>query len=203
MRDKVLIESKRSGILKLTGDFCDRYINAEYRELCEKLVNKMSRKRDVPFLRGKIEIWAAGIIYALGQINFLFGSSSETQVRRNDICAHFGSSQSVISQKAKKIRDMFKITYFDDDFSTARSKDENPLKDFWMLENGLIVNTDTLMKLMEKAADIRAKFSPFQSPVGGEGRKRKRRRKCGEPEDADKAASAPEERQKQKSLLDF
>lgn len=31
----------------------------------------MARKKDVPFLKGKIEIWAAAVIHALGSINEL------------------------------------------------------------------------------------------------------------------------------------
>jgi hypothetical protein len=37
----------------------------------------MSRKRNVPFLYGRMEIWAAAIIHALGSINFLFDTSKK------------------------------------------------------------------------------------------------------------------------------
>ncbi|NOR78038.1 MAG: hypothetical protein GQ523_06390 [Methanophagales archaeon] len=46
-------------------------------QLCEKLIRKMSRKRNVPFLSGRMEIWAVAIIHALGSINFLFDTSKE------------------------------------------------------------------------------------------------------------------------------
>lgn len=215
MRDKVLIESKKSEILKLTGEFCDSHIDAEYRELCEKVVNKMARKRDVPFLRGRIDIWAAAVIYALGQINFLFDSSFEPYVPAGDICAHFGSSMSTVSQKAKRIRDMFGMAYFDDEFSTRRSDESNPLRDLVMLENGLIVPVGMLEEMYKKAMGIKEKFAPFQEPAGGEGRKRKRR---GKPEEEkedtrksrtktrseqENAAESNEGKGKQKSLFDF
>jgi hypothetical protein len=35
----------------------------------------MSRKRNVPFLSGRMEIWTAAVIHALGSINFLFDTS--------------------------------------------------------------------------------------------------------------------------------
>ena len=49
----------------------------DYKQLCEKLIRKISRKRNVPFLSGRIEIWAAAIIHALGSINFLFDTSKK------------------------------------------------------------------------------------------------------------------------------
>jgi len=44
----------------------------DYKQLSEKLILKMKRKRNVPFMTGRLEIWAGAIIYALGRINFLF-----------------------------------------------------------------------------------------------------------------------------------
>lgn len=38
---------------------------------------KLGRKREVPFQRGKIEIWAAAVVYAIGSPNFLFDKSFE------------------------------------------------------------------------------------------------------------------------------
>jgi hypothetical protein len=92
----------------------------------------------VPFLSGRLEIWAAAVVYALGQINFLFDKSFEPYVSATDLCNYFGTSQSTTSQKAKIIRDMFKMRYFDDEFSTERMQKENPLNEFVMID-GLIV----------------------------------------------------------------
>lgn len=60
----------------------------------------------------------------------------------------FGTSQSTTSQKAKKIRDMFKIRHFNEEFSTERVQNENPFNDFVMV-NGLIVPISTFMKMLE------------------------------------------------------
>ncbi|RZN37557.1 MAG: hypothetical protein EFT35_06005 [Methanophagales archaeon ANME-1-THS] len=80
MRDKVLIEEKMQKLIEMTAGFCDEYLDEEYKHLCEKLIRKVPHKRNVPFLSGRIEIWAAAIVYALGSINFLFDQSFENSV---------------------------------------------------------------------------------------------------------------------------
>ena len=64
MKDKTLVEEKMQKLIEMTARFCDEHLDEEYKQLCEKLIRKMSRKRNVPFLSGRIEIWAAAIIYA-------------------------------------------------------------------------------------------------------------------------------------------
>ena len=110
----------------------------------------MSRKRNVPFITGRIEIWATAIIYSLGQINFLFDKSFKPYVSANDICSYFGTNQSTVSQKAKYIRDMFKMKYWDTEFSTNKMKEDNPFSKLAMLKSGLVVDIDTLTSILNK-----------------------------------------------------
>jgi len=90
-----------------------------------------------------MEIWAASIIYALGQINFLFDKSFKPYVSSNDISNYFGTSKSTVSQKAKVIRDMFNMRYWDEEFSTTYIKEQNPFSNLVMI-NGIIVDIHTL-----------------------------------------------------------
>ena len=50
------IKQREKELLQLTGAFCVQKLDQEYFELCEKLIKKMGRKREVPFKRGKLEI---------------------------------------------------------------------------------------------------------------------------------------------------
>ena len=143
MRDKDLIEGKTQRIIEMTAGFCDAHLDEEYKQLCEKLVRKMSGKRNVPFLSGRMESWAAAIIYALGSINFLFDKSFDPYASGQDISDYFRTSKSTVSQKAKLIRDMFKMGYWDKEFSTNKMREDNPLSDMVML-NGLIVSKQAL-----------------------------------------------------------
>jgi len=155
MSDRELVKQKKDTLIEMTDGFADRYLDEDYKMLCRKLIDKMSRKRQVPFLSGRLEIWAAAVVYALGQINFLFDKSFEPCVSATDLCNYFGTSQSTTSQKAKIIRDMFKMRYFDEEFSTERMQKENPLNEFVMID-GLIVPVSTVMKVFEeKKAQLR------------------------------------------------
>ena len=139
MKEKTIIEEKSQKLIEMTGKFCREFLDEDYRQLCEKLVRKMSRKRAVPFLSGRIEIWAAAVVYALGSINFLFDKSFKPFATAEDICNYFGTTRSTTSQKAKVIRDMFKLGYYDGEFSTAHMKNNNPFSNFVMID-GLIVD---------------------------------------------------------------
>ena len=141
--DREKVEAISQQLLALTGDFCDQYLDNDYKQLCEKLILKMGRKRQVPFLSGRVNIWAASIIYALGQINFLFDRSFKPYVSADDIADHFGASKNTIGQKAKKIRDMFKMGYWDEEFGTPEMRARNPLKGLVVVD-GLIIPASTL-----------------------------------------------------------
>jgi len=143
MRNKTQINEKTQQLIIMTAGFCDQYLDEEYKQLCEKMVMKISRKRNVSYLSGRIEIWAASIVYALGQINFLFDCSFEPYSTPDDICNYFGTNKSTTSQKAKIIRDMFKLGYWDDEFSTTRVQEDNPFSKLAII-NGFIVPIDVL-----------------------------------------------------------
>ena len=143
MRDKAIAEEKMQKLLEMTAGFCDTYLDDEYKQLCEKLIRKMSRKRVVPFSSGRIEIWAAAIVYAIGRINFLFDASFKPYVSADAICNYFGTSKSTTSQKAKVIHDMFKLRYWDEEFSTTHMIESNPFSKLRIM-NGLIVDIRSL-----------------------------------------------------------
>ena len=132
------IEAVSQQLIDMTGEYCDQYLDDEYKQLAEKLILKMKRKRDVPFLRGRVHTWAAAVIYALGQINFLFDQSFEPYVAAGDIPKYFGVSQSTVGQKAKAIRDMFDLYYWHPEFSTQAIRHDDPSGGMVVID-GLIV----------------------------------------------------------------
>ena len=95
-----------------TDAFCEAHLNAEYKRLCRKMIDKMARKRPPPFLRGRLDIWAAGIVYALGSANFLFDKSFKPYLSATDLCAHFGTHPGTTAQKAAVVRDLFDLDLF-------------------------------------------------------------------------------------------
>ncbi|MEW9674635.1 DUF6398 domain-containing protein [Lentibacillus sp. L22] len=140
---KEKLAEKKEQLLQLTGDFSKTYLNEEYEVVVKKLIDKMARKRDMPFISGKIEIWAAAIIHALGTVNFLFDEDTHPYASVTDINEYFHTNKSTVSQKSKKIRDMFNMSYFDSEFATESVKQENPLNNMSMI-NGLLVPNDMI-----------------------------------------------------------
>jgi hypothetical protein len=149
LKDKELIEEKRLWLVRATAGYCGACLDDEYRSLCEKLIGKMARKRNVPFMSGNLEIWAASIIYAIGQINFLFDKDSEPRTTADDICDYFSVKKNTVSNKAREIREMFKMRNWDKEFGTEEMKNRDPFKDMVML-NGLIVPKSALPSEIRK-----------------------------------------------------
>src|SRR5512136_1510105 len=100
-------------ITRLTDAVCRDHVDEEFAQLCRKLTAALARKRPSPLARGKKEVWACAIAYALGQVNFLFDHSQTPHTTPDELCARFDVSRSTASNKAKQIRDMFDMWYFD------------------------------------------------------------------------------------------
>ena len=118
---------------------CNQYLNIEYAELARQLAAKLGRKRPSPLLRGKPEIWACGIVYALGTVNFLFDKTQVPHLQADELCAAFGVSQRSGYNKAKQIRDMLNIYPLDPDWCLPSLVEDNPL--IWLMKvDGMIVD---------------------------------------------------------------
>ena len=100
-------------IIALTDAVCVKHLSQEYADLSRKMAAALSRKRPSPLASGRAKTWAAGIVYALGQINFLFDKSQTPHVPARELCALFEVNQNSASGKAKQIRDTLKIHLFD------------------------------------------------------------------------------------------
>nr|WP_320118649.1 DUF6398 domain-containing protein [uncultured Marinifilum sp.] len=135
---KEVFKNKEKELLELTGKFCSQKLNEEYLFLCSKLINKLGKQKEVPFKRGKIEIWAAAIIYAVGSINFLFDKSFEPYISTDELNTFFGTKKTTVSNKARQIKDMFDMWHFSPEFSTQNMEEKNPFNNMVMVD-GLIV----------------------------------------------------------------
>jgi hypothetical protein len=151
------IKQREAELLEMTGKFCSQNLNEDYSLLCEKLIKKLGRKRDVPFQRGKPEIWAAAVIHALGSINFLFDKSTEPYLRAEQISEYFGAKNATVSNKAKEIKDLFGMWHFNPEFSTQEMAESNPFNQLVKVD-GFIVPLETLPEeLQQKVKEARAK----------------------------------------------
>ena len=127
-----------SEIVGLTDAFCDAHLNAEYKDLCREMAVEVCQKGS-PVLKGKTEGWAAGIVYALGRVNFLNDPSQTPHMKSTEIAEGFGVSVATMQAKAKVIREGLDLMPFHPDWSLPSRMDNNPL--VWMLEvNGFLMD---------------------------------------------------------------
>src|ERR1017187_6285202 len=92
---------------------------------------------------GRCATWAAGVVYALGQANFLFDPAREPCVTADQLSVAFGLAKSTMSGKAKQVRDLLRIYYFSPEFQRADMVADNPM--IWMLQvNGLVMDARTV-----------------------------------------------------------
>ena len=132
--DKIEIKAREDEVVRMVTTFCNEKIDAEYASLCEKMVRKLGRKRANPLERGRLEIWAAAVVYTVATMNFLFDKSFKPYLPLSEIHDYFGTSSSTVSQKAGQIRTMLKLKrYWDPDFSTADKAASNPLDIIFLL----------------------------------------------------------------------
>ena len=151
------IKEKENKLIEMAGAFCTQKLDDDYLKLCEKLIRKLGRKRDVPFQRGNLEIWAAAVIYSIGSINFLFDKSFKPYMTAEQISEYFGTKNSTVSNKAREIKDMFNMSPFSSEFSTKRMAESNPFNNFVMVD-GFIVSLDTLpLDAQELVKEARAR----------------------------------------------
>ena len=130
-------------IVAITDRSCAACLDAEYAELCRRLVARLARKRPSPLVRGDTRIWAAGTIYAVGQINFLFDASELPHLSADQLAAHLGVVKTSMANKAALIRKKLDLGMYEPDLTRRSMLEQHPLA--WLVQvNGFLVDARTL-----------------------------------------------------------
>jgi hypothetical protein len=138
-------------IVAVTDDVCDRHLNQEYRELARMMTAALCRKRPSPLTSGQPHTWAAGIVYALGRVNFLGDQSSYPHMTTVDLCTAFGVSESTVHGKARAIENALAIVPLDLRWTLTSLAEKNPLT--WMIEiNGFVVDLRYMPREVQEVA---------------------------------------------------
>ena len=134
-----LMQATYDAVVALTDAFSRDHLTDEYLDLARAMTAALSRKRPSPLASGQPRTWACGIIYALGQLNFLSDKASQPHMTMAEICAAFGVGQSTASAKAKVILTALHTNSMDPTWLLRSNVDRNPL--IWLLEvNGVMVD---------------------------------------------------------------
>jgi hypothetical protein len=146
------MQGRYDQIVALTDAFCQQHLNDEYRDLARHMAAALCRKRPSPVVSGQIRSWACGIVYALGQVNFLADKATQPYMTMADVCAGFGVSPSTGGAKARAISDALKLRpAFDPDWTLPSMMDHNPL--VWMAEvNGYLVDLRDMPREVQEIA---------------------------------------------------
>lgn len=145
------VEKQFSEISKLIEHFCKDNLDAEYEEVCIKLLSKLARKRPSPLLSGRKGTWAAGIVHAIGLVNFVFDKSQSPHISSKQMCEWFNLGASTVSGKSKAIRDLFKISQLDFKWCLPSRLKDHPMAWMVMLD-GYIIDARTLSYDMQVEA---------------------------------------------------
>lgn len=147
------LKAKYQQIEKLIVGYSNDNLDENYREYCLFLTAALARKKDSPLVKGKANLWACGVIHAIGMVNFLFDKHTKPYVRASQMYSHFGVSSSSGSAKSKFIRDAFDIYPSDPNWTLPNRLLENPL--VWLASvNGQVVDIrDMPLEIQEQALE--------------------------------------------------
>lgn len=125
-------------LVTILDEFCRERLDEEYQAMCRRMAMYLLQDGS-PAVRGKLTGWAAGIVYAIGWINFFGDSNSEPHIPAEEIAKSFGVSPATMYNKTKVLREGLDLMGMDPEFSHPSRLLENPL--VWMIEaNGIIVD---------------------------------------------------------------
>lgn len=151
LRIPAALRDRAREILALTDQACIRHLDTEYAHVCRQLVGRLARKRPSPLVRGDTQIWAAGAIYAVGQVNFLFDRSQQPYMTGDRLAACLGVVKTTMANKAALINKTLNIGIFEPDLTRPAMLEQHPLA--WLVEvDGLIVDARMLpLELQDEA----------------------------------------------------
>jgi hypothetical protein len=151
-------------IIGITDEVCRAVLDEEYADLARRAAAKLARKRPSPLVSGRRATWAAGIVYALGQSNFLFDPASGLSVTADQLSEAFGVAKTTMSSKAKLVRDLLGMSPFALEFQRADMIEQNSL--LWIIEvDGLAMDARHL-PLHLQAEAYRRGLIPYGAALG-------------------------------------
>ena len=145
------MQKTHDAITALTDGFCRASLNEEYAEMCRMMTAKLCRKRPSPLASGRANSWAAGIIHAIGTVNFAFDKAQTPHTTVADVSSYFGVGKTSPASKSKIIRDLLKIGLFEPEWTLPSRMDSNPMAWFIMV-NGLVLDARGLPRHLQEEA---------------------------------------------------
>ena len=151
LRIPAAMRDRAQQIIDVSDVACHEHLDDEYARLARKLVARLARKRASPLARGDARIWAAGVIYAVGQLNFLFDRTQAPHMTADHLAAALGVVKTTMANKAGLINRTLNLGVFEPDLTRVAMLEQHPLA--WMVEvDGFIVDARMLPAEMQDEA---------------------------------------------------
>lgn len=151
VRIPTAIRERAQAITDITDRACHEHLDEEYRQIARRLVGRLARKRPSPLARGDARIWAAAVIYAAGQINFLFDPTQTPHLTAKQLAEWFGVVQTTMASKAGLINRALNIGIFEPELTRIAMLEQHPMA--WIVEvDGLLVDARMLSAELQDEA---------------------------------------------------
>ena len=138
-------------IVALIDGVCTTYLNDEYAQVCRKMTAALCRKRPSPLTRGRLDIWAAAIVHAVGTVNFLYDRSQTPHMSLEALCASFGTVKTTVGSKTTQIKQILKIGLMDPNWTLPSRIGQNPMA-WYITLNGFRVDARSMPVNIQIAA---------------------------------------------------
>jgi Domain of unknown function (DUF6398) len=143
LRIPAALRDRAQQIFDVADAVCREHLDEEYGRLTRRLVARLARKRPSPLVRGDARIWAAGAIYAVGQVNFLFDRTQTPHLTTKQLAEALSVVQTTMANKAGIINRTLDIGIFEPDLTRVAMIEQHPMA--WLVEvDGFIIDARTL-----------------------------------------------------------
>ena len=105
----VAVQKTYEEVGKILTGYSEKYLSKEYEELCLHTLEKLYQKKPSPLKCGEANVWAAGIIYAIGSNNSIFDETRSIHMEANELTAPLGVEEQVASSQASRIKKLLRI----------------------------------------------------------------------------------------------
>jgi hypothetical protein len=134
---------RAEAIIEVSDAFCREHLDEEYGVIARRLIARLARKRPSPLARGDVRIWAAGIIYAVGQLNFLFDRTQTPHLTPDQLAQGLGVVKTTMANKAGLINRLLDLSVFEPELTRVAMLEQHPVA--WLVEvDGFVVDARTL-----------------------------------------------------------
>ena len=130
------VQARLEAVTALTDAVCADTLGDEYAGLARAAAEALAAGPGPPLLRGKAEGWAAGIVRAVGYVNFLSDPGTEPHLHTAEIAGLFGVSEATAATRARDVRDGLGLVRMDPHWTLPSALVRNPMA--WLLTiNGM------------------------------------------------------------------